>query len=67
MNETINKLLLAEDKFTEGKYMLEMHLKHPSFVYSACEPSIKNKNIYIYIYIYILKKDEVQDIFIKTN
>ena len=69
MNETINKLLLAEDKFTEGKYMLEMHLKHPSFVYSACEPSIKTLKInkYIYIYIYILKKDEVQDIFIKTN
>ena len=67
MNETINKLLLAEDKFTEGKYMLEMHLKHPSFVYSACEPSIKTLKIKIYIYIYILKKDEVQDIFIKTN
>ena len=69
MNETINKLLLAEDKFTEGKYMLEMHLKHPSFVYSACEPSIKTLKIkiYIYIYIYILKKDEAQDIFIKTN
>ena len=53
MNETINKLLLAEDKFTEGKYMLEMHLKHPSFVYSACEPSIKTLKIKIYIYIYI--------------
>ena len=65
MNETINKLLLAEDKFTEGKCMLEMHLKHHSFVYSACEPSIKTLKINIYIY--ILKKDEVQDIFIKTN
>ena len=56
MNETINKLLLAEDKFTEGKYMLEMHLKHPSFVYSACEPSIKTLKIKIYIYIYFKER-----------
>ena len=32
MNKTINKLLLAEDKF-----MPEMHLKEPGFTYSACE------------------------------
>ena len=56
INETINKLLLPEDKFTEDKYMLEMHLKHPNFVYSACEPSIKTLKIYIYIYIYNFKE-----------
>ena len=25
------------------KFMLEMHLRHPGFRYSACGPSIKNK------------------------
>ena len=38
MNETINKFLLAGDKF-----MLEMHLKQPGFTYSACGPFTKNK------------------------
>ena len=31
MNETVNKLLLVGDKF-----MPEMHLKGPVFMYSAC-------------------------------
>ena len=31
MNEIVNKFLLVEDKF-----MSEMHLKQPSFTYSAC-------------------------------
>ena len=38
MNETVNKFLLAGDKF-----MAKMHLKQPGFTYSACGPFIKNK------------------------
>ena len=38
MNETVNKFLLAGDK-----YMLEMHLKLPRFTYSACRPFTRNK------------------------
>ena len=33
MNNVINKFLLASDKF-----MPEMHLRQPQFVYSACGP-----------------------------
>ena len=38
MNNTINKLLLAGDKF-----MSEMHLRQPHFTYSACGPFTKHK------------------------
>ena len=38
MNEIVNKFLLAGDKF-----MPEMHLKQPRFIYSACWPFTKNK------------------------
>ena len=38
MNETVNKFLLAGDKF-----MPEMHLKQPGFTYSACRPSTKSR------------------------
>ena len=38
MNETLNKFILASDKF-----MPEMHLKQPGFTYSACGPFTKNK------------------------
>ena len=38
MNEIVNRFLLAGDKF-----MPEMHLKQPSFTYSACGPFTKNK------------------------
>ena len=38
MNEIVNKLLLARDKFIP-----EMHLKQPEFDYSACGPFIKSK------------------------
>ena len=38
MNEIINKFLLVGDKF-----MPEMHLKQPGFIYSACCPFTKNK------------------------
>ena len=38
MNEMLNKFLLVGDKF-----MPEMHLKQPGFIYSACGPFTKNK------------------------
>ena len=38
MNEIVNKFLLVGDKC-----MLEMHLRHPGFTYSACGPFTKNK------------------------
>ena len=38
MNDIINKVLLAGDKF-----MREMHLRQPVFTYSACGPFTKNK------------------------
>ena len=38
MNEIVNKFLLTGDKF-----MPEMHLKQPRFIYSACGPFTKNK------------------------
>ena len=38
MNNAINKFLLAGDKF-----MLEMHLRQPRFVYSACGPFTRHK------------------------
>ena len=38
MNNTINKFLLAGDKF-----MPEMHLRQPGFTYSACGPFTKQK------------------------
>ena len=40
MNEIVNKLLLAEDKF-----MCEMHLRQPGFTHSAHGPFTKNKEI----------------------
>ena len=38
MNNIINKFLLAGDKF-----MREMHLRQPQFVYSACRPFTRHK------------------------
>ena len=38
MNKTVNKFLLARNKF-----MPEMHLMQPRFTYSACRPFTKNK------------------------
>ena len=38
MNEIINTLLLEGDKV-----MLEMHLRQPRFVYSACRPFTRHK------------------------
>ena len=38
MNEIVNNVLLAADKF-----MPEMHLRQPGFTYSACGTFTKNK------------------------
>ena len=40
MNEVVNKILLAGDKF-----MHLMHLRQPGFTYSACGPFTTNKEI----------------------
>ena len=40
MNNVVNKFLLAGDKF-----MPEMHLRQPQFVYSACCPFTRHKEI----------------------
>ena len=52
MNKTVNKILLAGDKFMPG-----MHLRLPRFTYNIGGLFIKNKEG--------LKK--FKDIFIKTN
>ena len=39
MNQIVNRLLLAGDKF-----MPEMHLKQPGLTYNACGPFTKNKD-----------------------
>ena len=54
----VNKLLLAGDKF-----MPEMCLKQPGFTYSAWGPFTKNTERIEKK----LKKQEIQDIFIKMN
>ena len=38
MNEIVNKFLLTGDKF-----MPELHLKRPGFIFGACGPFTKNK------------------------
>ena len=38
MNEIVDKFLLVGDKF-----MPEMHLRQPGFIYSACGPFTKKK------------------------
>ena len=56
MNETVNKFLLAGDTFKTEK-----HFTQPGFTYSACGWFKLNKeNIN-------LKKQEIQDIFIKRE
>ena len=57
MNNTVNKFLLAGDKF-----MPEMHLRQPGFTYSACGPFTKLKER-----IKNLNKQVIRDIFIKMN
>ena len=53
----LNKFLLAGDK-----RMSEMHLRQPTFTYSACGQFRKNKKR-----MQNLKKHEIHVIFIKTN
>ena len=38
MNEIVNMVLLAEDKYMPG-----MYLRQPEFTYSTCGPFTKNK------------------------
>ena len=57
MDEIVNKLLLASDKF-----LPDTHLKQPGFTYSTCGPFTKNKER-----IQKLKKQEMQTIFTKMN
>ena len=57
INEIVNKVLLAGDKF-----MPEMHLKQPGFTCSACGPFTKNKER-----IQKFKKQVIQAIFTKMN
>ena len=56
MNEIVDKILLAGDKF-----MPELHLRQPGFICSACGPFTKKRESKY------LKKQEIQDIFIKTK
>ena len=57
LNEIKNTFLLVEYKF-----MPEMHLRKPGFTYIACGPFTKHKER-----IKNSKKQETQDIFVKTN
>ena len=57
MNETVNKFLLAGDKF-----MSEMHLKQPGFAYSACGPFTRHKER-----IEKFMHQEIQILFTETN
>ena len=57
MDELVNNVLLARDKF-----MAEMHLKQPGLTYSACGPFNKNKEEFK-----SLRAQEIQDIFTKMN
>ena len=57
MNEIVNKFLLAG-----GKFMPDMNLRQPGFMYSACGPFTKKKEK-----IQKLKETETHNIFIKTN
>ena len=58
MNKTINKFLLAGDKFIHN-----IHLRQPVFTYSTCEPFTGNKDR-----IQKLKKQqEIDDVIIKMN
>ena len=54
MNDSINKFLAAGD---------EIHLRQPRFTYSACGSFVKNKKKTKKN----LKKQEIEEIFIRTN
>ena len=57
MNNTINKLLLAGDKF-----MFEIHLRQPQFTYNACGSFTKHEQR-----IQKFKELETQTIYMKMN
>ena len=57
MNEIVNEFLLAGDEF-----MPEMHLRQRELYIVLAEHLLKTKKGYK-----TLKKQEIQDIFIKTN
>ena len=57
MNNIINKFLLAGDKF-----LSEMHLRQPQFVYSACGPFTRHKER-----IKKLNKQVIRVMFIEMN
>ena len=57
MNEIGNKFLLAGDKF-----MPEIHLRQPRFIYSACEPFTKTRKT-----TKVLKNQNTYGIFIKSD
>ena len=57
MNEVANKILLAG-----GKFLPEIHLRQSGFTYSVCGPFTKNKERNKNS-----KKQEIHNIFIKTN
>ena len=57
LNEIVNKFLLAGVKF-----MPEMHLKQPSFTYSACGPFTKTKKELKSLFIL-----EIQILYIKMS
>ena len=57
MNNVINKVLLAGDKF-----MPEMHLRQPRFVYSTCGPFTRHKER-----IKEFKRTVIRVIFIEMN
>ena len=38
MNQVVNKFLIVDDKF-----MSDLHLKQPRFIYSACDLFTRNK------------------------
>ena len=62
MNEILNKFLLIGDKFT-----FEIHLRQSGYTYSASGPFTKKKEKRKKGIIQNLKKQEIHDIFIKTN
>ena len=53
MNKIVSKFLLVEDC---------MHLRQPGFTYSGCGTFTKNKET-----IKNIKKQKIQNVFIKTN
>ena len=58
MKEIVKKFLLAVDKFMPG-----IHLRQPTFTYSACGPFLKKQRTNTKI----KKKQEIQDPFIPMN